>query len=90
MGNILLIAMGAFWIFGMVFSKEFFLGLVFIIFGLVFGFVEFMAKYYTGRTVSQQVLDLVQAHHIKGMILLACMLAGWICLLFHLGMRFKK
>lgn len=70
--------------------KEFFLALAFIIFGVVFGFVEYLSHYYTGHTVSQHLWELMLDHKWKGYIILGGMLLGWICLLLHLGLRFKK
>jgi len=69
--------------------KMYFLALAFVIFGLVFGFMEFLAHFYTQHTISQQLWDLIVDHQIKGVIILVCMLLGWICLLLHLGIRFK-
>ena len=90
MSNLLLVAMFLFWIVPMLLFKEYMLGLAFIIFGLVFGFVEFLSHFYTGKTVSQQVWALITSCHWKGYLLLFCMLCGWLCLLAHLGLRFKK
>ena len=90
MSNILLILMGVFFIVPPIIYKEYFLALAFIIFGLVFGFVEFLADYYTGDTVSQHLWKLIAEHQYKGMIILGGMLLGWIALLLHLGIRFKK
>jgi hypothetical protein len=89
MSNILLIAMGLFFIVPTIIYKEYFLSLVFVIFGLVFGFVEFLAKTYTGQTVSQQVWALIVSNSVKGYILIGCMALGWACLLAHLSIRFK-
>lgn len=90
MSNILLILMGMFFIIPSVIYKQYFLALAFVIFGLVFGFMEYAADYYTGKTVSQQIWALIVEHQYKGVIVLVGMLLGWICLLMHLGMRFKK
>jgi hypothetical protein len=90
MSNILLVLMFLFFVVPAVIYKEFFLALTFVIFGLVFGFVEFLANYYTGKTVSQHLWALIVEHQYKGVIILVGMLLGWICLLLHLGMRFKK
>jgi len=89
MSNILLVLMFLFFTVPALIYKMYFLALTFIIFGLVFGFVEFIAHFYTGHTVSQQLWDLIVAHQAKGVIILVGMLLGWICLLLHLGMRFK-
>ena len=90
MSNLLLIFMGLLFVIPALMYKEYFLALTFIIFGLVFGFVEYLAHYYTGHTVSQHLWDLMVAHKPKGVTILVCMLLGWICLLIHLGIRFKK
>jgi len=70
--------------------KEFFLTLTFIVFGLVFGFIEFLADHYTGMTVSQHLWEMLKTNKKEVWIILGCMLLGWICLLLHLGIRFKK
>lgn len=90
MSNLLLVAMFLFFIVPSIIYKEYFLALAFVIFGLVFGFMEFLADYYTGKTVSQHLWVLMLDHKWKGYIILGGMLLGWICLLVHLGMRFKK
>jgi hypothetical protein len=90
MSNLLLIAMFLFFTVPAVIYKEYFLALAFVIFGLVFGFMEFLSHFYTGMTVSQQVWALIMDHKWKGYIVLGGMLVGWICLLLHLGLRFKK
>lgn len=89
MSNILLILMFLFFTIPAVIYKQYFLALAFVIFGIVFGFVEYAAHYYTGHTVSQQLWDLIVAHQYKGVIILVGMLLGWICLLLHLGIKFK-
>jgi len=90
MSNLLLIFMGLLFIVPPVIYKQYFLALAFIIFGVVFGLVEYAAHYYTGKTVSQQMWTLILEHGYKGYTIIGCMLLGWICLLLHLGMRFKK
>ncbi len=90
MSNLLLIFMFLCWIIPSVIYKQYFLTLAFIIFGLVFGFIEFLAKWAVGRTVSQQVWDLMVDHRWKGMIVVGFMLVGWLALLAHLSIRFKK
>jgi hypothetical protein len=66
------------------------LSLAFIIFGLVFGFVEFLSNYYTGKTVSQMMWQLMTTNKKEGMLVIGCMAAAWVCLLLHLAIRFKK
>lgn len=90
MSNILLVLMGLFFIVPSVIYKEYFLALAFVVFGLVFGMVEFISHYYTQHTVSQHMWDLIKEHQYKGVIILVGMLLGWICLLLHLSIRFKK
>jgi hypothetical protein len=80
----------AFFIIPSVIYKEYFLTLTFIVFGLVFGFMEYMSDYYTGHTVSQHLWDLMLEHKYKGIIIIVGMALGWACLLLHLGIRFKK
>jgi hypothetical protein len=88
--NWLLVAMGLLFIIPPVIYKMYFLALAFMIFGIVFGFTEFMANYYTGSTISQQLWALIAEHKYKGYLIIGCMLLAWICLLLHLGIRFKK
>lgn len=90
MSNLLLVAMFLFFTIPALIYKQFFLALTFLIFGIVFGLVEYAAHYYTGKTVSQQLWALIVEHGYKGYSIIGCMLLGWICLLLHLGMRFKK
>jgi len=87
--NMLLILMFLLFVIPSTIYKMYFLALAFVIFGLVFGFMEFLAHFYTQHTISQQLWDLIVDHQIKGVIILVCMLLGWICLLLHLGIRFK-
>lgn len=89
MSNILLVLMFLFFTVPAVIHKQYFLALAFVIFGLVFGMIEYTAHYYTGKTVSQQLWDLIAEHSAKGYTIIGCMLLGWICLLIHLGVRFK-
>ena len=89
MSNILLILMGVFLLVPSLIYKEYMLALAFIVFGLVFGFIEYISVYYTGHTVSQHMWDLMATNKKEGMIILGCMLLGWVCLITHLGMRFK-
>jgi hypothetical protein len=90
MSNWLLVAMGVLFIVPPVIYKMYFLALAFMIFGLVFGFVEYMAHYYTDHTISMQMWDLIKEHGYKGYIIIGCMLAAWVCLLLHLAIKFKK
>ena len=90
MSNLLLVFMFLLFVIPAVIYKEYMLALSFIIYGLVFGFVEYLSHYYTGKTVSQQMWALIADHKYKGYIIIGCMLLGWVCLLLHLGMRFKK
>jgi hypothetical protein len=90
MSNILLIAMGILFIVPSVIYKQYLLTLTFIIFGLVFGFVEFLADYYTGSTVTQHMQKLIATNNREAWIVLGCMALAWVCLLLHLGIRFKK
>ena len=85
MSNLLLILMGLFFLIPPLLYKEYFLALAFMIFGIVFGFVEFCASYYTGKTVSQHLWALLIEHQWKGVIILSCMLAAWVCLILHLA-----
>jgi hypothetical protein len=89
MSNILLVLMFLLFVIPATIYKMYFLSLTFVVFGLVFGFIEFIAHFYTGHTVSQQLWDLIVEHQAKGVIILVAMLLGWVCLLLHLGMRFK-
>jgi hypothetical protein len=89
MSNILLVLMGLFFIVPSVIYKQYFLALAFIIFGVVFGLMEYSAHYYTGSTVSQMMWALIKEHGYKGYTIIGCMLLGWICLLLHLAIKFR-
>jgi hypothetical protein len=89
MSNLLLIFMGILLLVPALIYKQFMLSLTFIIFGLVFGFIEYLSHYYTGHTVTQHFMDLMATNKKEGMLILGCMLLGWTCLLLHLGMKFK-
>lgn len=90
MSNILLILMGLFFIIPSAIYKEWWMVMTFVLFGLVFTLEEYVAHYYTGMTVSQHIWDLILRHPHKGYTIIGFMLLGWICLLLHLGMRFKR
>lgn len=89
MSNILLIMMFIFFTIPSIIYKQLFLTLTFCIFGLVFGLVEFAAHYYTGHTVTSHMLSLMKTNSHEGWTIIICMLLGWICLLLHLGIRWK-
>jgi hypothetical protein len=84
MSNLLLVAMFLFFSVPSLIYKEYFLAMAFILFGLVFGFDEFLAHYATGHTVSQQIWDL---EIIKKDIIIGFMLFGWCCLMIHFGVK---
>lgn len=90
MSNWLLVAMFIFFVTPAIIYKQYFLALTFIVFGLVFGFIEFLSNWATGNTVSQSLWLLMSEHKYKAIIVLTGMLVGWICLLIHLAIRFKK
>lgn len=89
MSNLLLVFMFLFFTVPSIIYKQYFLALAFMIFGLVFGFTEFLSHYVTGMTVSQQLWALIKEHSYKGYTIIGFMLLGWLCLLAHLGIRFK-
>lgn len=90
MSNLLIVFMLLFWLIPSIIFKQYMLALTFMVFGIVFGFIEFLSNYYTGHTVSQLVWDLFLSSKWKGITLIVCMGLGWLCLLTHLSMRFKK
>ena len=83
--NWLLVAMGLLFLVPPIIYKEYMLAFAFILFGLCFGLLEFIADYYTQHTISQQLWDLIVEHQAKGVIILVCMLLAWICLILHLA-----
>ena len=60
---------------------------VFMVFGIIFGLLEWLATIKTGKTVSQQFWALKEKSPIKAWIILASMLGAWILLLCHLGLH---
>ena len=90
MSTLLIVFMLIFFIVPSVIYHQYLLTLTFIVFGIVFGFIEFLADYYTGSTVSQHMWELMRTNNKEAYIVLGCMLLGWVCLLLHLGIRFKK
>ena len=83
--NWLLVAMGLLFLIPPLIYKEYMLAFAFILFGLCFGFLEFLSDYYTGKTVSQHLWVLLVEHQWKGVIILSCMLAAFVCLILHLA-----
>ena len=83
--NWLLVAMGILFLAPPIIYKEYMLAFAFILFGLCFGFLEFLSNYYTQHTISQQLWDLIVEHQAKGVIILVSMLLAWICLILHLA-----
>ena len=60
---------------------------VFLIFNISFGVLEFLYAKNTGKTVSQHFWAYSKAHKIKAILILVSMLAMWIALIYHLGMK---
>ena len=90
MSNIPLILMGLLFLIPAIIFKQYFLALTFLVFGLVFGFIEFLADFYTGKTVSQHIWAMGTDNHIRAVILITCLLLAWICLMAHFAMGIKK
>jgi hypothetical protein len=84
LNNWLLVFMGILFVVPVIY-KQYFLVLAFIVFGLAFGFIEFLAHYVTDHTISMQLWDLIKDHGYKGYFILVCMLLAWLCLLAHLA-----
>jgi hypothetical protein len=70
--------------------KQYFLTLASMIFILSVGFTDAISLQYTHLTVGDHLRELVFNHPIKGILELLSLLAGWVCLLLHLGIKFKK
>jgi hypothetical protein len=85
LSNWLLVMMGGFFLITPIIYKEYFLALAFMIFGLVFGFTEFCASFYTGKTISQHLWYLLVTHEWKGIVILTSMVLAWACLIAHLA-----
>ena len=58
---------------------------VFAVFGICFGFIEWLAVKRTGKTVSQHFWKFSESHKVKAIIILVGMLIAWLALLFHLS-----
>lgn len=71
--------------------KQWWLFLVFLIFGICFGLVEWLAVAKTGKTVSQHFWAFSTEHKGNALVVLGSMLLAWVSLLVHLGWKmFKK
>jgi hypothetical protein len=70
--------------------KQYFLTLASMIFVLTVGFTDALALQETGMSIGSQLRSLVWVHPIQGGIIILSLLSGWSCLLFHLGVKFKK
>jgi len=66
---------------------QWWLFLVFIVFGMCFGLVEWLAKAKSGKTVSQHFWIWARNNRKKSWVLLGSMLVGWLALLIHLGVH---
>ena len=66
---------------------QYWLAGVFVVFGLCFGLIEFLADKFTGSTVSQKFWGLIKENKKKAIIILGSMLIAWILLLLHLGSK---
>jgi hypothetical protein len=66
---------------------QWWLFLVFMVFGIIFGLIEWIAKSKTGKTVSQHFWDFSKKHKVKAIIILVCMFIAWVFLLIHLGSK---
>jgi hypothetical protein len=84
LNNWFLVAMGLFYLAPAIIYKEYFLALAFILYALVFGFTEFCASYYTGKTISEQMWALISEHQWKGIIICVSMVLAMLCLTLHL------
>ena len=60
---------------------------VFMVFGVIFGLIEWMAVAKTDKTVSQKFWDFSKKNKAKGLIILIGMLIAWLALLYHLGYK---
>jgi hypothetical protein len=85
MSNLLLVGMFLNFTAPSVIFHDYLLACLFTIYGSVFGFIEFIANYYTGDTVSQQIWKLITTNRKQGLMLLMCMLGGWGCWVISLG-----
>jgi hypothetical protein len=84
LNNFLLILMGLFYTVAPIAYREYFLVLAFMIYGLCFGYTEYVASFYTGSTISMQMWALVKLHQWKGIIICSNMVLATICLVLHL------
>lgn len=90
MGNLILILMFLFFVVPAIIFKQYFLALTFIVFGLVFGFIEFLSDFYIGNTVSQEIWKLGGQNPVKVVILITCLELAWQCLMIHFALGVKK
>ena len=85
LNNWFLVFMGICYLVPPIVFQRYFLALAFIIYGLVFGFTEFCAAFYSGQTISQQMFQLVQDHKTwEGIIICSGMILATVFLVLHL------
>ena len=67
---------------------QYWLALVFLVFGVCFGTIELVAVKTTGSSVSQMFWKWSKDNKVRAFIILGCMLIAWILLLQHLGGKY--
>lgn len=63
--------------------KQGWLALVFLVFGLCFGLIEFLSVKFTGLSVSQHFWALRGENYRHALTIAICMLIAWLFLLAH-------
>lgn len=70
--------------------KQYLLAIAGLIFTSVIIFVDHLAMKHSGVTILSQMQALKEVHPLFEKINMISMLVGWLCLLVHLSVRFKK
>jgi len=71
-------------------AKQYRLALVFLIFFIILGGMEWLSIVQTDLSISQHMWELSETSPIKAWLILGGMFIAWMVLLFHLGKNLLK
>jgi len=66
-----------------VYFHQYWLALVFLVFGICFGLIELIAIKVTGKTVSKHFWEFRDTHPKSAWLIAISMILAWSCLIFH-------